>query len=97
MREECEGCIYYDLVDSGFGINERHDWFCDKWQEWNPGGCDEKQTEIEMSTEEKAKAYDEALEQAKKELNTCGSPDCDAARQIFRFFPQLRKILNDTF
>ena len=44
-----------------------------------------------MTTEEKANAYDEALEQAKKALNTCGSLDCDAARQIFRFFPQLRE------
>lgn len=44
-----------------------------------------------MNTEEKAKAYDGALKQAKKELNTCGSLDCDAARQIFRFFPQLRE------
>ena len=42
-----------------------------------------------MTTEEKAKAYDKALKQARKELNTCGSFDCDAARQIFRFFPQL--------
>ena len=44
-----------------------------------------------MTIEEKAKAYDEALEQAKKELNTCGSLDCDAARQIFRLFPELRE------
>ena len=42
-----------------------------------------------MTQEEKARAYDGVLEQAKKELNTCGSMDCDAARQIFRFFPQL--------
>ena len=39
--------------------------------------------------EEKAKAYDEVLERAKKELNICGSQDCDAARQIFRLFPEL--------
>ena len=44
----------------------------------------------ELTIEEKAKHYDEALEQAKKELNTCGSIDCDAARQIFRFFPELK-------
>lgn len=43
----------------------------------------------ELSIEEKAKAYDEALEQARKELKTCGSLNCDAARQIFRFFPEL--------
>lgn len=42
-----------------------------------------------MTTEEKVKAYDEAVERAKKELNTCGSQDCDAARQIFRLFPEL--------
>lgn len=42
-----------------------------------------------MKTEEKAKAYDEALEQAQKELAVCGSINCDAARQIFRLFPQL--------
>ena len=39
--------------------------------------------------EQKAKAYDEALERARKELQACGSSDCDAARQIFRFFPEL--------
>lgn len=44
-----------------------------------------------MTNNEKAKAYDEALEQAKKELATCGSMDCDAARLIFRLFPQLRE------
>lgn len=38
------------------------------------------------------KKYKEALEQAKKELKTCGSKNCDAARQIFRFFPQLREV-----
>lgn len=48
-----------------------------------------------MTTKEKAKAYDDALKQAKKELNTCGSLDCDAARQIFRFFPQLRESKNE--
>lgn len=37
------------------------------------------------------KAYKEALERAKKELKTCGSMDCDAAKQIFRFFPELKK------
>lgn len=35
--------------------------------------------------------YKEALERAKKELNTCGSLDCDAARQIFRLFPELKE------
>ena len=49
----------------------------------------------ELSIEEKAKAYDEALEQAKKQLNTCGSIDCDAARQIFRFFPELKESEGD--
>ena len=44
-----------------------------------------------MKTEQKAKAYDEALEQAQKELAACGSINCDAARQIFRLFPQLRE------
>jgi len=38
------------------------------------------------------KKYNAALEQAKKELETCGSIDCDAARQIFRFFPELQEI-----
>lgn len=37
------------------------------------------------------KKYNEALEQAKKELATCCSMDCDAARLIFRLFPQLRE------
>lgn len=45
----------------------------------------------ELTIEEKAKAYDEAVEQAKKELNTCGSRDCDAARQIFRLFPEFKE------
>lgn len=33
--------------------------------------------------------YKNALERAKKELSVCGSQDCDAARQIFRLFPEL--------
>lgn len=41
------------------------------------------------TVEQKAKAYDEALERARKELQACGSSDCNAARQIFRFFPEL--------
>lgn len=57
-----------------------------------------------MNIEEKAKAYDEALKKAKKEL-AVSSPDSDSARQIFRFFPQLaesedekiRKFLIDYF
>lgn len=44
-----------------------------------------------MTQEEKAKAYDKAVEKAKKELNTYGSQDCDAARQIFGFFPELKE------
>ena len=44
-----------------------------------------------MTQAEKTKAYDKALERAKKELNTCGSQDCDAARQIFRLFPELKE------
>lgn len=48
-----------------------------------------------MTQKEKAKDYDEALEQAKKELKTCGSENCDAARQIFRFFPQLYESENE--
>lgn len=39
-----------------------------------------------MNYEEK---YKQALERARKELRVCGSQDCDAARQIFRFFPEL--------
>ena len=39
--------------------------------------------------------YNASLEQAKKELKTCGSMDCDAARLIFRLFPQLRKSENE--
>ena len=41
-----------------------------------------------MTKEEK---YEAALEQARKELKTCGDLDCDAARLIFRLFPQLRE------
>ena len=35
--------------------------------------------------------YEKALERAKKELGACGSQDCDAARQIFRLFPELKE------
>ena len=41
------------------------------------------------------KKYKEALEQAKKELMACGNMDCDAARLIFRLFPQLRESEDD--
>ena len=44
-----------------------------------------------LTTEEKAKLYEEAIEQAKKELATCGDMNCDAARQIFRLFPELKE------
>ena len=37
------------------------------------------------------KKYKEALKRAKKELDTCGSQDCDAAKQIFRLFPELKE------
>lgn len=35
--------------------------------------------------------YKEALVKAQKELQYCGDLDCDAARQIFRLFPELRE------
>ena len=35
--------------------------------------------------------YNEVLERAKEELRVCGSQDCDAAKQIFRFFPELKE------
>lgn len=35
--------------------------------------------------------YEKILERARKELQACGSTDCDAARQIFRFFPELKE------
>ena len=41
------------------------------------------------------KKYKEALEMARKELQTCGSTDCDAAKQIFRFFPELTESEDD--
>lgn len=41
-----------------------------------------------MNYEEK---YKQALERARKELRVCGSQDCDAAKQIFRFFPELKE------
>ena len=41
------------------------------------------------------KAYKDALERAKKELKVCGSMDCDAAKQIFRFFPELKESENE--
>ena len=36
------------------------------------------------------KAYNEALERARKELSACNG-DCDARRQIYRLFPELRE------
>jgi len=39
--------------------------------------------------------YEEALSQAEKELKCCGSLDCDAARQIFRLFPELKESEDD--
>lgn len=45
----------------------------------------------ELSTEEKAKRYDEALEKIKKELQACGYTGCDTARQVFKFFPELKE------
>ena len=45
----------------------------------------------ELSIEEKAKAYDKALKAANNELKCCGTFDCDAARQIFRLFPELEE------
>lgn len=44
-----------------------------------------------MSVEEKAKAYDKAVEQAEKEILACGSLNCDAARLIFRLFPDFKE------
>ena len=41
-----------------------------------------------MTYEEK---YKQALKVAKKELQACGDLDCDAARQIFRLFPELKE------
>ena len=35
--------------------------------------------------------YETAIKQAKEELKACGDLDCDAARQIFRFFPELKE------
>lgn len=43
QQHPCEGCRFYGILDYGSGQYERHDWFCSKWQEWNPGGCDEKE------------------------------------------------------
>lgn len=36
--------------------------------------------------------YEESLKIAKQELKACGSYDSDAARQIFRIFPELKNI-----
>ena len=41
---------------------------------------------------EKCEQY---LERAKQELDACGSLNCDAARQIFRLFPELQSIKNE--
>ena len=35
--------------------------------------------------------YKEALNKAQKELQCCGTLNCGAARQIFRFFPELKE------
>lgn len=36
--------------------------------------------------------YEAAIKQAKQELEACGSLNCDAARQIFRLFPELEEL-----
>ena len=36
--------------------------------------------------------YKEALNRAQEELQCCGDLDCDAAKQIFRFFPELKEF-----
>ena len=41
--------------------------------------------------EEKAKAYDKALEKAEKALEVCGTDKCETARQIFSLFPELKE------
>lgn len=46
----------------------------------------------ELTIEEK---YNAAIKQARKELKTCGNLDCDAARQIFRLFPELKESEDD--
>lgn len=45
-----------------------------------------------MNYEEK---YKEALEKAQEELQFCDTLDCDAVRQIFRFFPELKESNNE--
>lgn len=45
----------------------------------------------ELSIEQKARAYDEALERIRKELQKCGYTVCDTARQIYKFFPTLKE------
>ena len=45
---------------------------------------------IMKTIEEKAKAYDKALEKAEKALEVCGTDKCETARQIFSLFPELK-------
>lgn len=45
----------------------------------------------ELSIKVKAQRYNEAIEMAKKELQACGTQDCDAAKQVFRLFPELKE------
>lgn len=45
--------------------------------------------------EDYKKRYEQVLAQAKKELQECDSLDCDAARQIFRFFPELKESMEN--
>ena len=45
----------------------------------------------ELSIEEKAKAYDEALERAEKALEVLGTDKCEGARQILSLFPELKE------
>lgn len=44
-----------------------------------------------MTQEQKAKAYDEAIERAEKALEVLGTDKCEGARQIFSLFPELRE------
>lgn len=39
--------------------------------------------------------YERAIRQAKEELKCCGTLDCDAAKQIFKLFPELEEEVMD--
>lgn len=85
LQPQCVDCRFYD----GFGACTKYGYqLRDNCEDFADMKTIHKYVEDMENYEEK---YKQAIEMAKEELKVCGSQDCDAARQIFRFFPELKK------